>query len=384
MELDIEKLTAMARGAAPEIPKESFAVAVAGSTGAGKSTLLNAMFGQNLAKTGIGSPQTQRAEWWPKNPDASLRILDTKGLEEKDYENTIAALLEAIEEANASEDARTHLHIVWLVIKESSGRVQDSHKDVVRYLTSDDQRIRVPVIAVLTQATNPNDEFSSEVRRQLPDVKAVVRVNSVPESTIGGGSVPVHGLDDLFETTVNLLPEAKRSAGARNAFIREAKICAALKEKKRLSINTVHIASSAAAAVGATPIPFADAAILAPIQAGMIAKISHNYGINVDENALIRMISTVTSSIAATAIGRAIVGGILKFVPGAGTLVGGVIAAGTAAAVTEALGHAYVKFLHKLCSENDGDPPSIKKIEEGFSDFYKKHGGALDSILKML
>ncbi|NLH69727.1 MAG: hypothetical protein GX454_06060, partial [Brooklawnia sp.] len=40
-----------------ELPR--YNLAVLGATGVGKSTLINAVFGEDLARTGIGAPVTQ-------------------------------------------------------------------------------------------------------------------------------------------------------------------------------------------------------------------------------------------------------------------------------------------------------------------------------------
>ena len=147
-----------------------------------------------------------------------------------------------------------------------------------------------------------------------------------------------------------------------------------LERKKELAEGHVMKAASAAALAGATPIPFSDAAILVPIQIRMIAKVSHAYGMEFDRSAIVPIVSSVGGSVAATYAGRAIFTGILKFVPGVGTLVGGAISGATAAALTTALGTVYVQFLHGLCKMNKGEPPTIEQVTEGFADFWKANG----------
>ena len=48
-------------------------IIVAGITGAGKSTLLNAVFGEELAITGIGKPQTDQAKSY-QSDDVPIHI----------------------------------------------------------------------------------------------------------------------------------------------------------------------------------------------------------------------------------------------------------------------------------------------------------------------
>lgn len=367
-EFDAEKLANIIVDVMKEVPIEKLGVVVVGSTGSGKSTLLNAMFGASLTSTGIGGPQTQEAEWWPKKGDPGsdgrpLRILDTKGLEEKDYEETVNAMIEAVDEAHRSEDANDHAHMAWMVVKESSARIQDSHVDVARELAAR----KVPVIVVLTEAIGQGDELEEYVRSKLPDVKDVVSVNSIPKKLRDGTEMPAHGLEDLFEACQKVLPEASQ-----NAMIRACSKC--VDAKRKLAEGYVKTAALAAAAAGASPIPFSDAAILVPIQVRMIANVSRAYGMEFDKNAILPIVSAVGGCVAATYAGRAIFTGILKFVPGVGTLVGGAISGATAAALTTALGQVYVKFVDGLCRKNGGDPPTIQQVTESFPDFWKSSG----------
>ena len=383
MEFDPQRMAGIASEAMKELPDERVGVVVVGSTGAGKSTLLNAMFGEkNLARTGIGSPQTRKAEWWPKAENDShrigkypLRILDTKGMEEAEYQNTLDEMLAAVREANDSEDVGNHAHIAWLVIKESSARIQQSHKTIVERLTQDSTPHRnVPVIVVVTEAIDPEigEEFEVAVRGALPGTADVVRINSVPKL-----SVPVHGLNDLSEATLKVLPEASRNAMIRATIV-------ALDRKREIATKAVNVAASMAAITGATPIPFADAGPLLAIQTGMIAKVSHAYGIEIREDELIPVMAAIGSNMATTIAGRAIVSGILKLIPGAGQFVGGTISAVTAAALTKALGQLYVEFVDLLCRKNGGHPPSLGDVAAGFSDYYRKRGGDVKKELEAL
>ena len=78
--------------------------------------------------------------------------------------------------------------------------------------------------------------------------------------------------------------------------------------------------------------------LLVPIQLGMMARIAQLYKIKFDRAALMAIIATT----AATQAGRAAFTGLLKMVPGAGTIVGGAIGAGVASTFTYAMGHAWL------------------------------------------
>ncbi|MBC6437015.1 MAG: GTPase domain-containing protein [Rhodobacteraceae bacterium] len=208
MELNPKKLEDLLDKSQDKLSVGCVGIAVLGSTGAGKTTLVNAFFPNAKAETGYGAPIIQDAEWFPKKRDkcTRFRILDTRGFEEKDYEETVEAALEAVDETNESEDRNDHAHIAWLVIKEGSGRVQDSHKDIATRFTE----AGIPVIAVLTEAIADDEEFRGEVRKLLPEVKDVIRVNSIPKST-RAGTIESFGLDILFRETLRFVPEEENA-----------------------------------------------------------------------------------------------------------------------------------------------------------------------------
>ncbi|GAA8718058.1 hypothetical protein HpDR94a_11010 [Helicobacter pylori] len=54
-----------------------------GATGVGKSSLINALFGQEVAKAGVGKPITQHLEKYV-DEEKGLILWDTKGIEEDD------------------------------------------------------------------------------------------------------------------------------------------------------------------------------------------------------------------------------------------------------------------------------------------------------------
>jgi uncharacterized protein (DUF697 family) len=128
------------------------------------------------------------------------------------------------------------------------------------------------------------------------------------------------------------------------------------------------IAASAAAAAGfaATPVPFAQAIGLIPIQVAMLARISVAYGLPMDKAMLGTVVSSTIGTVLATAGGRALAGELIKLIPGAGSVVGGVINAGVASGVTTTFGTAYSTALYYLLKE---DPNREITPEEVVSRF---------------
>lgn len=106
------------------------------------------------------------------------------------------------------------------------------------------------------------------------------------------------------------------------------------KELEKKCHIAIHSATAAAGTAGALPIPMSDAIPITIAQIGMIIALGKAFGITLSESASKSILSVTLTQQA----GRAIASNIIKAVPGAGTILGGVIGASTAAAITETLG----------------------------------------------
>ena len=163
-------------------------IAVAGRSGVGKSTLLNAVFGRDLAATGVGRPVTKDATWY-EEPGFSVRLLDTRGLERGAFAESLAALEAKLAEARAGTNPDEQLHLLWLCLDGSGSRIEDADRRVAEMAG----RLGVPVVVVITKAWF-DSELPAIVRAELsdPPVRAVVRV--IPHGVSG---LKGAGLDHL-------------------------------------------------------------------------------------------------------------------------------------------------------------------------------------------
>jgi uncharacterized protein (DUF697 family) len=323
-------------------------VLIAGRTGVGKSTLINSVFQGQFAATGHGRPVTEGTREISK-PGIPLTIFDTRGLEMAQFEQTLTQLRTFVAMCRHDHDPRKHIHVAWVCVAEDLRRVEEAETKLVDMLAD-----FMPVLAVVTKS-RADQGFRAEVQRLLPRAANVVRVRAIHEELDDGHKLAPMGLIDLVQATVDLVPE-----GQRCAFIAAQKADLALKRKKSHFI--VGSAVSAAMGVGAAPIPFADAALLVPIQMGMIAGITATYGLDFSEGFLSTVVAAAVGGTAATLSGRAVVGGLLKLIPGAGSFVGGAIAAAIAGAMTTALGEAYIAALDALFVKHQGEQPSPGEV----------------------
>jgi uncharacterized protein (DUF697 family) len=329
-------------------------ILIAGRTGVGKSTLVNTVFQGNIATTGQGRPVTQSTREYSKE-GIPLSIFDTRGLEMADFGATMDELEKLISTRRNDGDPMRHIHVAWVCIAEDSRRVEDAESHLVSLLNG-----YMPVVAVITKA-RADQGFRDEVQRLLPLASNVIRIRALPDQLDDGHVLPPMGLLDLVDLTMELIPKAHR-----DAFAAAQKVD--IGKKRTRSHAAVATAAGLAAAAGATPIPFSDAAVLIPIQVGMLASITAIFGVPPAEGLLTALIGSAAGGSIATLTGRAAVGGLLKLFPGAGTVVGGIIAASTAAALTTALGEAYIATLALLFTRNQGDPPSPDEIIATFRE----------------
>jgi hypothetical protein len=235
-------------------------VLIAGRTGVGKSTLINSIFQGNLATTGQGRPVTENTREITKE-DVPLSVFDTRGLEMADFSGTLESLEAFLSERRADRDQEKHIHVAWVCVAEDLRRVEEAETKLTEMLAE-----FVPVIGVITKA-RADQGFRADVQRLLPSVRNVVRVRAIPERFDDGYSLPPMGLEELVQLTMELFPEGQKAA-----FVAAQK--ADLDLKRKWAHEIVAGAATTAAGIGAIPIPFADAALIVPVQVGMLAGIS--------------------------------------------------------------------------------------------------------------
>jgi len=315
-----------------------FNLAIFGKTGVGKSTLVNAVFGEEVAPTGIGEPVTMANHLYIHRT-GFMGLLDTRGLEIGQDSNELIDELSAYVKMMREGPESDHIHVAWYCVRATDRRFEDTEADFIRRL----DKLGLPVIVVLTQVPSRSGEL-------LPDAEALamnIAERGLP--IVGGKPLMVmaagddftgqveHGLRELLDSTFLVVPEGVKAAlGAAQKID--------LARKRRQAHSTVQAASALALTVGAVPIPIADAGVLVTIQIGMMAKVAAIYGVKLETAALA---STALTTVL-VAGGKSAVVGLLKLIPGAGTLAGGAVSAGVASTLTLASGYAWAAVCGEL------------------------------------
>lgn len=104
----------------------------------------------------------------------------------------------------------------------------------------------------------------------------------------------------------------------------------------------------------------------------MIASITVIFGFDVNKSIITALLSSTIGTGGATVLGKTVVSNLLKLVPGGGTVAGGVISAGTAGAITAALGEAYIGVMELVFKgEMSVDDIGTQKGKDTMSTLFK-------------
>ncbi|GAA8622179.1 hypothetical protein KYTH76_07770 [Helicobacter pylori] len=272
------------------------------------------------------------------------------------------------------------IDVAYLCVKETSSRIEEREKELLN-LT---KKWNIPTIVVFTNTQErAGDAFVQEAQRVIDEewdfkgfIRAYVRVNSVAFS-FRGMEVPVEGLKELVDETKKCLIDAKKNKQNHFLLIQKANIQARKQAMIDESKTIIHVASGAAATVGLIPIPFSDIPLITTAQMAMIYKMNRAFEVKMENSVAASLITGLLGVTAVAQVGRTLVNGLLKFIPGVGSVAGGA----TAVAITEGMGFAYLKVLKKCFNDETGkvELPAMDTIKFLFKESYI----SLDTIKKL-
>ena len=208
--------------------------------------------------------------------------------------------------------------------------------------------------------------YSVILKKESLDIIQVIPVLAEDYEIEDLGIAKSYGLEVLIKVMGEALPDELMDT------LQHVQI-ACLEEKKRRAQAAVATAAVAAAGEGAAPIPFSDCALLIPTQVGMIASITVIFGFDVNKSIITALLSSSIGAGGATLLGKTVVTNIIKFIPGAGTVIGGAISAGTAGVITAALGETYIGIMELVFKgEMSIDDLGTKKGKDAMSTMFKE------------
>ena len=141
------------------------------------------------------------------------------------------------------------------------------------------------------------------------------------------------------------------------------------KELEKKCHAAIHTATAAATAAGAIPIPMADTIPITTAQVAMVIRLGNIFDASLSE----AVAKSILGCGLATQIGRTLFTNILKAIPVAGHIAGSIVAASTAAAITEALGWLVADdFFRMSQGEKPENLEAVGELEKAFMHSKKK------------
>lgn len=348
------------------INKEKVNIIVAGKTGVGKSSLINYIFGKEVAKVGDGQPVTQEIQEYDLEND-NITLFDTKGIEAKDYEKTLDNIKKYLELRQDSPDENDDIHIAWLCISERGDRVEEADRELLKILSE----AGIPVIGVFTKRESKRESsFVNKVVEDnlLPEAKAIVRVRSITEEVeIEDNLVELKpkGAEELLEETYKYMSEGRKNA------IKKAQT-AVLKDRIEVMSKEADVLTNwyaaGAAAIGATPLPFADSLALAALQTKMVVDINTVYRVDAGTHTFTDIAAALITITGVAQVGKLAVG-LLKVIP----VIGWTANAGVAAGITKGIGFGYSEYLKNNINKETGEIKlDLEDLKQNFMKFFNQ------------
>jgi uncharacterized protein (DUF697 family)/GTP-binding protein EngB required for normal cell division len=319
-------------------------ILICGQTGVGKSSVVNYLFNESVAMSGKNGEPCTRGITLFKN--STVNIYDSEGYEiggasQTHYERLIFDDFLARRKGAVDADA---VHLVWYAVSGASKRFTELDVRLIKRIKAEGFQVCVLLTKIDELDEGQLNDMIASLHKDLPGTD-IFRLSINTRND--GGLARFCDWDKLTDWSYNHL-----AGTLRERFVSALRGRLDLKRKQAAAV--VAGATVAAGAVGASPIPFSDAALLVPVQTGMIMGIAGIYGIHVGKAA----ISSVASGIGISALGKSVAGGLIKLIPGIGTVVGAVVNASVAGTITGALGGAFSELCYRQCKDSlDGKPP---------------------------
>lgn len=290
-----------------ELKKELF-IALVGEVNAGKSTTINRILGKDVAKTNPRPGETISIDPYNYEGLEKIKLMDTPGLNDPDDENPKKTLA-FIKQAD-----------LILFFTNAAGTVfSESEKRQFHDIAEQNENIIIVLNKI--DAAEKIDSLCDFIKDQT-DHQYIV----VPISARTGENI-----DKLKHTILDALKKRGK----------ELLFAKGMKDKDFVAKRWIVGAGLSAGVIGASPIPGSDVVPITAIQVGLLMKLSSLYGKPLTrKGAKNLIILTATKT-----LGQSMYRQVVKFIPGAGSIAGGVIASSLTLALGYGVKHAYERNL---------------------------------------
>lgn len=339
-------------------------VLVIGNSGVGKSTLINAVFGEDVAETGGGTAGKTKKLKIYESEKIPFRIIDTVGFEPnllKQYQ-AVNDVKKWSKQSAKEGNLDSQINVIWFCVEGTSRKLFPETIKNLSYATS--MWKSVPIIVAITKSyAIPDREENIEMvynafstQKNSENLRKVIPVVASTYVLNDTAYAAPDGITELIDATNELMPEGVKAA-EKDIYTFK------LNRKRVLSQGIVGAATAAGVAAGAIPLPFADAAILSPIEVAEINALAQVYGINKNEESK-HFLNSIIEVGTVSAVAKATISA-LKAIPGinlAVSVVNAIIAGSFVAAIGEGSIYAFEQVY--LGNKTVADIDWLKKIIE--------------------
>ncbi|WP_233786114.1 GTPase [Planococcus halotolerans] len=285
--------------------EQDLLISLIGEVNAGKSSTVNKIIGEDIASTNPMPGETVSVDPYNMRGLENIKFMDTPGLNDPNDENPKKTL----EFVQKSDVVLFFLNAAGTVFsdseKEKFTAIEKNNKDILIVLNKIDAAENIPSLIQFVKNHTKNKykviPISSKTGENLEDLKREILV-----------MLEKKGKDLLFAKS--------------------------MKEKSAAATRWIVGAGVSAGIIGASPIPGSDVVPLTSLQVGLIIKLSKLYDKPLSKKAAKDMIVITATQ----TVGHTIYRQALKFIPGAGSIIGGTVAT----AMTVALGYG-VKYAYE-------------------------------------
>ena len=295
-------------------------IAIVGFGKSGKSTLFNTIFGKDIQEVGAQTDLTKEDK---EETRFGTIFTDTRGFGTK---------------LVSVEDIKRILHDQNLIIHCINGMTAISAEDKDLYDFCKESRKNI--VVAITKSDVMKEREVEEYRESI-SYKIDASIDPIFISAETGLNMSL-----LIERIIELLPDA-----AKDAFIAKQKVDFKAKQKK--SRTVIHLIALAAGGVAISPIPVSDVIVLIPMQSSMIIQIGVIYGYKITLKRAKEILAVAGGGIVLRYAFQILV----KFLPGAGSIIGPIIAYSG----TVALGEAALTYFQS----------GMKATQEEIAEIYK-------------
>lgn len=285
--------------------EQDLLISLIGEVNAGKSSTVNKIIGEDIASTNPMPGETVSVDPYNMHGLENIKFMDTPGLNDPNDENPKKTL----EFVQKSDVVLFFLNAAGTVFSDSEKEkfiaIEKNNKDILIVLNKIDAAENIPSLIQFVKSHTNNKykviPISSKTGENLEDLKREILV-----------ILEKKGKDLLFAKS--------------------------MKEKSAAATRWIVGAGVSAGIIGASPIPGSDVVPLTSLQVGLIIKLSKLYDQPLTKKAARDMIVITATQ----TVGHTIYRQALKFIPGAGSVIGGTVAT----AMTVALGYG-VKYAYE-------------------------------------